>query len=124
MVDVHGEEVARGWSRETDDHVHAEESLLSKVPPDDPRLAGATIYSTLEPCSQRASRPVTCTQLIVARGIPRVAIAWREPSVFVYDARGYEILRDAGRLVLEMTEFADEARSVNAHLLGAGPRSV
>src|ERR1039457_260614 len=29
------------------------ESALGKLPADDPRLAGATIYSTLEPCSAR-----------------------------------------------------------------------
>jgi pyrimidine deaminase RibD-like protein len=65
IVDKDGNEVARGWSREDDPHVHAEESALSKGAPDDPRLNGATIYSTLEPCSERKSRPVACTQLII-----------------------------------------------------------
>src|SRR6516164_560297 len=67
IVAAAGTEVARGFSREGGDpHVHAEESALGKVPPDDPRLAGATIYSTLEPCTQRKSRPRSCTELILA----------------------------------------------------------
>ena len=53
IVDSDGNELARGYSRENDPHVHAEESALGKLPADDPRLAGATIYSTLEPCSMR-----------------------------------------------------------------------
>ena len=61
IVDEHGREISRGYSRETDAKVHAAESALAKLTPDDPRLAAATIYSTLEPCSQRASRPRSCT---------------------------------------------------------------
>ena len=116
VVDADGVEIARGWSRETDNHVHAEESALSKISAQDPRLAGATIYSTLEPCSQRKSRPVTCAQLILATPIPRVVIAWREPSLFV-EGQGYEILRAAGREVVELADLAEDARVVNAGLL-------
>src|ERR1700761_5897401 len=72
LVDAGGVEISRGFSREGGDPaVHAEESALGKLAADDPRLAGATIYSTLEPCSQRKSRPRTCTELIIASGLRR-----------------------------------------------------
>ncbi len=116
IVDDAGTEIARGYSRETDDTVHAEESALAKLAPDDPRLPAATIYSTLEPCSQRASRPRTCTQLILATGIRRVVIAWREPALFVADCQGVETLTGAGVSVVELPELADRSRAVNAHL--------
>lgn len=116
IVDRNGEEISRGYSRETDDHVHAEESALAKLAPGDPRLTAATIYSTLEPCSQRKSRPRTCTQLILAAGIPRVVLAWREPSLFVADCRGYELLAGAGVAVVEIPDLAREAQAPNAHL--------
>ena len=116
LVGADGQEIARGWSRESDPHVHAEESALSKVPADDPRLAVATIYSTLEPCSERRSRPRTCTQLILATAIPRIVIAWREPSLLVADCQGFENLTAAGRTVIELHEMAGQARAVNAHL--------
>lgn len=119
LVGDDGREIARGWSRETDAHVHAEESALSKVPADDPRLAVATLYSTLEPCSQRKSRPRTCTQLILDSPIPRIVIAWREPALFVADCQGYEALSNAGRTVIELTDMADQVKFVNAHLFGA-----
>ncbi|MFB6863447.1 deaminase [Streptomyces virginiae] len=117
IVGADGEELARGHSRETDAHVHAEESALAKLPTDDPRLAGATLYSTLEPCSERKSRPLTCTQLILHSPIRRVVIAWREPSLLVADCIGVESLREAGAEVVEIPELAAEARSVNNHLL-------
>jgi diaminohydroxyphosphoribosylaminopyrimidine deaminase/5-amino-6-(5-phosphoribosylamino)uracil reductase len=116
IVDEHGAEVAFGYSRETDSAVHAEESALAKVTPDDLRLTKATLYSTLEPCSQRKSRPQTCTQLILQAGIGRVVIAWREPSLFVVDCQGVELLAAAGVEVVELTDLADQARAVNAHL--------
>jgi diaminohydroxyphosphoribosylaminopyrimidine deaminase / 5-amino-6-(5-phosphoribosylamino)uracil reductase len=116
ITDSDGNEIARGYSRENDPHVHAEESALAKLSPDDPRLAGATIYSTLEPCSQRKSRPRTCTQLILDARIPRVVTAWREPNLFVADCQGCELLEQAGVTVVEMPEFAEQAQAPNRHL--------
>ncbi|MGA9829905.1 MAG: deaminase [Trebonia sp.] len=117
IVGADGTEVSRGYSREGGDPVvHAEESALGKLAAGDPRLAGATIYSTLEPCSERKSRPCTCTQLIIASGIRRVVIAWREPSLFVADGQGVELLTQAGLDVTEMPSFAAQAAAPNRHL--------
>jgi diaminohydroxyphosphoribosylaminopyrimidine deaminase / 5-amino-6-(5-phosphoribosylamino)uracil reductase len=115
IVAADGTLMAHGYSRENDPHVHAEESALAKLP-GDPRLPGATIYSTLEPCSARKSRPLSCTRLIIASGIRRVVIAWREPSLFVADARGYELLEQAGLEVIELPAFAERAKEPNRHL--------
>jgi len=117
IVDADGAEIASGYSRETDPLDHAEEVALAKVRHGDPRLRGATLYTSLEPCSARASRPRTCTELILSAGIPRVVFAWREPSIFV-DGTGAETLRAAGRTVIEVPELAESVREVNAHLLG------
>ncbi|CAM5716915.1 hypothetical protein SVIOM342S_07849 [Streptomyces violaceorubidus] len=52
LVAADGQRVARGFSREGGDPVvHAEEAALAKVDPEDPRLARATVYSSLEPCA-------------------------------------------------------------------------
>ena len=116
IVDGQGNEISRGYSREAGALVHAEESALNKLDASDPRLPGATIYSTLEPCSQRKSRPLSCTQLILAAGIGRVVIAWREPSLFVADCQGAELLEAAGVTVVEMPELGERAREANRHL--------
>jgi diaminohydroxyphosphoribosylaminopyrimidine deaminase / 5-amino-6-(5-phosphoribosylamino)uracil reductase len=116
IVAEDGTELSTGYSRETDEQVHAEEAALAKLARDDPRLKAATMYSTLEPCSQRASRPKPCAQLILDAGIPRVVIAWREPSLFVENRAGVELLGRHGVTVIELSDLADEAMAPNAHL--------
>lgn len=116
VVGSDGVELAHGYSRETDPKVHAEESALNKLGAD-PRLRQATLYSTLEPCSWRASADrLPCTDRILAAGLARVVIAWREPATFVDDCVGVEKLRDHGVEVIELPDLADEARSMNRHL--------
>ena len=100
--------------------MHAEESALRGMAPRHPRLPGATMYSSLEPCSVPRSRPASCTQLIIESGIRRVVFAWREPSLLVEDCQGMELLREAGIEVVELPEFAPLVQAANAHLLGEG----
>jgi 5-amino-6-(5-phosphoribosylamino)uracil reductase len=119
IVGEDGEVLATGFSREQEDHDHAEEVALRKLGSSDPRLRHATIYSSLVPCGARASRPVTCVQHIVAAGIPRVVFAWREPRLFT-DGEGAEQLRAAGVAVTEVPGLAGRARAINAHLVGTG----
>lgn len=115
IVGDDGTELAGGWSRDTDSRVHAEESALTRVA-NRSRLRTATMYSTLEPCSKRAGRPdATCTSLIIAAGIPRVVIAWREPDLFV-TCEGVALLIAAGIEVVELAGFAAAARAANSHL--------
>jgi riboflavin-specific deaminase-like protein len=115
VVAADGEVLATGFSREQADRDHAEEVALRKAA-GDPRLRHATLYSTLEPCGARASRPVPCAQRIIAAGLDRVVFAWREPPLFTA-AHGAEQLRAAGLAVTEVPDLAERARSVNSHLV-------
>ncbi|WP_157224289.1 deaminase [Nocardia paucivorans] len=117
VIVADGTEISTGYSRETDPKSHAEECALDKLDPNDPRLGRATIYSTLEPCSERATatrRP--CTDRIIAAGIPTIVIAWREPATFVENCVGVEKLRELGRTVIELPELAEAAMEMNRHL--------
>jgi diaminohydroxyphosphoribosylaminopyrimidine deaminase/5-amino-6-(5-phosphoribosylamino)uracil reductase len=114
--------MAGGFSREKPNY-HAEESALSKLEPGDERMAGATLFSSLEPCTRRKSRPRTCSELIIASGIRRVVIAWREPLVLVQDAYGVEALNAAGITVVEYPDLADAAAAVNASVLAGWQES-
>ncbi|MGY0489212.1 dihydrofolate reductase family protein [Streptomyces sp. WG-D5] len=122
VVAEDGTELARGHSREGGDPVvHAEEAALAKLAGDDPRLAAATVYSSLEPCARRASRPKPCARLIVEAGVRRVVTAWREPDTFVPGADGIGVLASAGVAVVEVPELADAAVLPNRHLVPAAP---
>jgi riboflavin biosynthesis pyrimidine reductase/pyrimidine deaminase RibD-like protein len=114
IVAADGEVLATGFSREQEEKDHAEEVALRKAGAD-PRLAQATIYSSLVPCGARASRPVTCVQHIRNAGIPRVVYAWNEPPLFAA-GDGAVQLRAAGVDVTEISALAATARAVNAHL--------
>jgi 5-amino-6-(5-phosphoribosylamino)uracil reductase len=114
VVSGDGQVIATGYSRETDPKDHAEEVALTRAA-GDPRLAGATLYSSLEPCLHRASRPRSCAELITGAGLRRVVIAWLEPPVFT-DGGGAAALRQAGVTVVEIPWLAGLASSVNAHL--------
>ncbi|MEU9732387.1 dihydrofolate reductase family protein [Streptomyces sp. NPDC048002] len=117
VVAADGTELARGYSREGDDPVvHAEEAALAKIDPADPRLPSATVYSSLEPCAHRASRPAPCSRLILEAGVRRVVTAWREPDTFVTGADGSGALAAAGADVVVLPEYADRAQAPNRHL--------
>jgi len=112
--------LSTGFSREQEEHDHAEEVALRKLTPgklgQDPRLRHATLYSSLVPCGARASRPLTCVQHIVAARIPRVVYAWDEPPLFTA-GDGAAQLRTAGVALTELPDLAERARSSNTHLV-------
>jgi len=116
VVGANDQLLATGYSRETDPTVHAEEAALSKLAAGDSWLPNATMYSSMEPCGRRRSRPRTCAQLIIDAGIRRVVYALTEPPVFVA-ATGAQVLRAAGVHVIEITDLAPEAHKINRHLL-------
>ncbi|MFD8525240.1 dihydrofolate reductase family protein [Streptomyces capillispiralis] len=119
VVAADGTELARGHSREgTDPVVHAEEAALAKIDPMDPRLPAATVYSSLEPCARRASRPAPCARLILDAGVRRVVTAWREPDTFVAGADGSGVLAEGGATVVVLPEYEDRAKAPNGHLTG------
>ncbi|GGS38907.1 dihydrofolate reductase family protein [Streptomyces griseoviridis] len=119
VVAADGTELARGHSREgTDPVAHAEEAALAKIDPTDPRLAGATVYSSLEPCARRASRPAPCARLILDAGVRRVVTAWREPDTFVPGADGSGVLTAGGAAVVVLPEYEERAKAPNRHLPG------
>jgi diaminohydroxyphosphoribosylaminopyrimidine deaminase / 5-amino-6-(5-phosphoribosylamino)uracil reductase len=140
LIAADGSVLSSGFSRESDPADHAEEVALARLGlpgngwpghsghghsgqghsspgfPGGPNLQGATMYSSLEPCAARASRPIPCADLIIASGVGRVVIAWREPPIFV-PGGGAVRLRQAGVAVTVIPELAAAARAVNAHLL-------
>jgi diaminohydroxyphosphoribosylaminopyrimidine deaminase / 5-amino-6-(5-phosphoribosylamino)uracil reductase len=116
LVAADGSVLATGYSRELGPHDHAEETALVRLRGRTTELAAASLYSSLEPCRYRASRPRPCAELIIEAGVGRVVVAWLEPPVFAAGG-GAELLRGAGVVVVEIPELAAGARAVNAHVL-------
>jgi pyrimidine deaminase RibD-like protein len=93
---------------------HAEYTLLERKL-QDIDLEGATLYSTLEPCTHRNHPKIACTDRVIARKLKRVVIGTLDPNAKIrglgelrmQDA-GIEITRFEPDLVLQLRELNRE----------------
>lgn len=108
-------EIFTGYTHETSPTHHAEQEALAKALAAGAELRGATIYSSMEPCSQRSSEPESCSALIIRHGFGRVVFALYEPACFV-DCRGTLNLRQSGVEVQVYPALGCEVRRINGHL--------
>jgi len=104
-VIARGEQLlGQGFTRGPGEH-HAEISAAADAATRGHDITGATLYSTLEPCSFHGRTPA-CAHAIVKRGLARVVVAMRDPNPRV-DGIGLRILREGG---LEISEGVCETR--------------
>lgn len=82
-------------------------------------IEGATLYSTLEPCTFHGRTPA-CAHAIVSRKIARVVIALRDPHPRV-DGAGVRILREGGVDVVEAVLEDDVRRQLGGWVLAHHP---
>jgi len=116
LVSESGQVIAQRYSRQSDPQDHAEEAALADAASSGADLRGATLYSSLEPCLRRVSRPASCAQLILHSGVRRVVYAWREPPIF-QPGGGAAWLEEHGITVIELPDLAPAAESVNRTVL-------
>lgn len=60
--------------------LHAEQVALQKASAAGKDLAGASLYTTLEPCANSRTSRVSCSQLIADAGITTVHIGQYDPN--------------------------------------------
>lgn len=90
VVVSEGRVVGDGW-HEGPGLPHAEALALNAA---GHRARGATLYSSLEPCTHYGRTP-PCTDAILGAGIARVVAAARDPNP-VMDGKGFDALRSGG----------------------------
>ena len=120
---------ATGYSRELGDKTHAEEVALLKynqltssdtaaLPHAFPPLTGRfTLYTTMEPCSERLSGRTACTTHVLVAHVQRVVVGVEEPKVFIGNCQGMKMLKEAGVEVRRLEGFETECLAMNQHLL-------
>lgn len=108
--------VTTGFSRELPGNTHAEECALAKL--QDARSAhGATMYTTMEPCSERLSGNRPCTSRLLEAQVARVVVGVREPPNLVAQCTGLDQLRQAGIEVVFVPGVEEACLKPNRHIL-------
>lgn len=78
-----GQEMGKGYGAQFDRDEHAEYTVLERWLMNRDDVKGATLYTTLEPCT-RSYHPTnprkTCAQIIASRGVRRVVIGLPDPN--------------------------------------------
>lgn len=110
IVDLKNQVISTGFTNEREG-LHAEEVAIAKAHEQHHSMSGATIYSSLEPCSVRLSGKRSCSDRIIESGIQRVVFGAREPDDFV-KCEGVSRLKDTGVTVVELADFAAECLRV------------
>ena len=104
-----------GYTQMTARKNHAEEEAVAAALQAGADLRGATVYSSVEPCSARSSKPESCSRLLLRLGVRKVVFGLYEPDRFVH-CTGALDLRRAGIRTLYLPEFARQILDINAHL--------
>lgn len=121
IVDPSGVTLGAGFTQGPGEH-HAEISAAEQAARRGHSIVGATLYSTLEPCSFHGRTPA-CAHAIVARGIARVVVALNDPNPRV-DGEGVAILRRAGLTVIEGVCEPDVRRQLAPWILEHHPHEL
>jgi len=97
--------LATGYKGEAEG-LHAEQVALQKASTVVKDLAGASLYTTLEPCANSRTSRVSCSQLIAEAGVTTVHIGLYDPNPQV-NRLGWKYLRDRG---IKLRDFPSDLR--------------
>ncbi|KAI8328947.1 cytidine deaminase-like protein [Blakeslea trispora] len=115
LVSADGELLSTGYSRELPGNTHAEECCLAKID-GSVDLSGATMYTTMEPCSVRLSGNRPCSDRIIEAKIKRVVLGVREPPNLV-TCEGVSLLEREGIQVFVVPGVENACLAPNQHIL-------
>lgn len=117
VIEKDGKVLADGWRQA---EIHAEKDALAKVA-DRNSLRGATVYTTLEPCTPRVRRKPeeSCTSLLLDAGIKKVVIGILDPNQGVCGKGVLALQKHDIEVVLFPHELSQQIRALNEEFIRA-----
>lgn len=100
-----GKQIGESYRGRTGKGQHAEYGLLQELEGVD--LTGATVFTTLEPCSRRGTGKRPCAEWLVERGVSTAYIGMYDPNPEIY-REGWRCLRDHG---IELRDYPSGLRA-------------
>lgn len=112
IVVLDGKELATAYRGEMQGGQHAEYTALEEKLKAT-SVSGATVYTTLEPCTNRNSPKLACVERLVERKVKRVVIGTLDPNPAV-SGKGVQRLREANiEVIMAGTAQHDELVDLN-----------
>jgi pyrimidine deaminase RibD-like protein len=96
---------------------HAEFGVLKGLDP--AQHNGATVFSTLEPCSQRNHPKIPCAQRLAEAGVAVVYVGIYDPNPVIY-RQGWKMLTEAGVRVRDTADLLHVSPQRVSQLAKAG----
>ena len=96
--------LGESYRGETGTGRHAEFGLVERL---EGQLEGATVYTTLEPCSRRSEPKTPCAEHLINGRVSEVFIGTYDPNPKIY-RQGWRMLRDAG---IRLRDFPPDLRA-------------
>ena len=108
--------LATGYRGELANGDHAEFTALESKLRDE-IVAGATVYTTLEPCTSRGHPKIPCAARLAERRVKRVVIGMHDPNPAVY-GRGWAMLQEAGISTADFdSDLKNEIKDLNREFI-------
>lgn len=107
IVDQKNNFLSSGYSRELGDKEHAEECAITKLPHN--INTSMKIYTSMVPCSNRASKELSCIHLLHQHGIKEINYLLDEPNNFVKNCSN-EIAHQLGLSLVTVAESEQKKR--------------
>lgn len=108
-----GKVLETGHTRELPGNTHAEQCALEKFSKTGKSLpVGAELYTTMEPCTFRASGNLPCADRVISTNIKTCFVGVTEPDIFVKDNSSYTKLTEKGIEYVFIPGYEDEILKV------------
>ena len=113
IVGEDGKELDYACRGEINEGDHAEFTLLQKKLRSKDILKGATLYTTLEPCTERNHDKLPCSDWIIRKGIDRVVIGVLDPNQHICGKGYWRLLNHNIKVDLFPSDLALEIIKMN-----------